>query len=483
MNVSNSSWGVFNVTGRPRVIIAGAGLGGLTLAALLHKAGVSFELLERSEDVKQLGSAIALGPSTAPLLRQLGIYEEFKKISKPTRHVDVITDDDEPVYNMDIEWLEEATGYGTYITPRPELYDLLWRQIPRENVRLGKKVVSFDQDYQDVIARCSDGTIYHGDILVGADGALSAVRQHLYKILKEQKKLPKSDDAPLPYRCVCLVGQTEVLNPEEFPDLKQEYCKDYSIVGTEKKFSWCTFTTKENTLCWMVFEFLDQETSRDEDSHDYSEWGPGAAEAMCNQVRDFKVPGGKDGKQLTIGDLIDRTPKDHISKVTLEEKLYETWSSGRTVLLGDACHKLVPSSGQGAAIAMQDAVTLANWIASMDSWSVYYHLDPAFKEYRAERYPAVQNEFETSQGFTSILGKDLRSVTTRAVLKWLPDWVWKRIITSMAIIRPQASFLPLIEDKPSLKPAPQPSLGKTLAIRKQQAEQAEVPRARAVAAV
>lgn len=54
------------------------------------------------------GSAIALGPSTAPLLRQLGIYEEFKKISKPTRHVDVITDDDEPVYNMDIEWLEEA---------------------------------------------------------------------------------------------------------------------------------------------------------------------------------------------------------------------------------------------------------------------------------------------------------------------------------------------------------------------------------------
>ncbi|KAG0035398.1 hypothetical protein BGZ82_005290 [Podila clonocystis] len=476
MNVSNSSWGVFNNTGRPRVIIAGAGLGGLTLAALLHKAGVSFELLERSEDIKQLGSAIALGSSTAPLLRQLGIYEEFKAISKPTRHVHVVTDDDEPVYNMDIEWLEEATGYGAYITPRPELYDLLWRQIPHENVRLGKKIVSFDQDSQDVIVRCSDGTIYHGDILVGADGAHSAVRQHMYKILKEQKKLPSSDDAPLPYSCVCLVGQTEVLNSEEFPDLKEEYCKDYSVVGTEKKFSWCTFTSKQQTVCWMIIEFLDQETSRDEDSHSNSEWGPGAAEAMCNEVRNFKVPGSTDGKQLTIGDLIDRTPKDRISKVTLEEKLFETWSHGRTVLLGDACHK-------GAAIAMQDAVTLANWIGSMDSWSIYFDLDPAFKEYRAERYPVVKGELETSQAFTNILGKDLRSVATRAVLKWLPAWVWKRIITSMAVVRPQASFLPLIEDKSSLKPAHQPSLEKTLALLKQQAEQAEEPRARAVAAV
>lgn len=73
-------------------------------------------------------------------------------------------------------------------------------------------------------------------------------------------------------------------------------------------------------------------------------------------------------------------------------------------------------------------------------------------------------------------------MATRAALKWLPAWVWKRIITSMAVIRPQASFLPLIEDKPSLKPAYQPSLEKTLAILKQQAEQAEEPRARAVAA-
>lgn len=96
----------------------------------------------------------------------------------------------------------------------------------------------------------------------------------------------------------------------------------------------------------MVIEFLDQETSKDDDSRDNSEWGPGAAEAMCSQVRDFKIPGGKDGKQLTIGDLIDRTPKDRISKVSLEEKLFETWSHCRTVLIGDGKHDVISVTGQ-----------------------------------------------------------------------------------------------------------------------------------------
>lgn len=54
---------------------------------------------------------------------------------------------------------------------------------------------------------------------------------------------------------------------------------------------------------------------------------------MCKEVRDFPVPGGNG--QLVLGDLIDRTPKEYISKVMLEEKLFDTWYGGRTVLLGD----------------------------------------------------------------------------------------------------------------------------------------------------
>lgn len=137
--------------------------------------------------------------------------------------------------------LTHTFSYGcrAYVISRPDLYDLLLRQIPKENIRLGKKVMSFLQNKDGVMVRCSDNSTHHGDILVGADGAYSAVRQHLYKLLKEKKELPTSDATTMPYGCVCLVGQTEVLDVEEFPDLESEICQLYSVLGIQNMCTVC----------------------------------------------------------------------------------------------------------------------------------------------------------------------------------------------------------------------------------------------------
>lgn len=81
--------------------------------------------------------------------------------------------------------------------------------------------------------RYNDNKTHHGDILVGADGAYSAVCQHLYKVLKAKNLLPASGEGDLPFNCVCLVGQTEVLDLEEFPDMKLAHSKFNSVLGTE----------------------------------------------------------------------------------------------------------------------------------------------------------------------------------------------------------------------------------------------------------
>ncbi|KAG0339380.1 hypothetical protein BG000_002241 [Podila horticola] len=436
---------------KPKVLIAGAGIGGLTLALLLHKANVPFLVLERANEIKPLGAAFVLGPSVAGLLSQLGIYDEFVTMGKPQMKMNILDEDLKLQFANDFSHIKDVAGTGYYSFARPDLHDLLWRHTPRENIHLGKKIINYDDDSEGVLVRCADGSSYRGHILVGADGAYSAVRQHMFKAIKAKRPLPPSDDVAPPFGCICLVGQTEVLDPEDFPRLKSETCDANSVLGVENM---CTF--------------LDKESSKDDQSFRIDEWGPEATEAMCKEVRTFKVPGGKEDKVLTIGDYIDRTPKDLISKVMLEEKVYETWSSGRAVLLGDACHKMNPCGAAGAVTAMHDAVTLANWISTLRFPSMT-DLDQVFKEYRAERYPVAKEAFETSQMFAKMAGKTLMAVFVRSSMKRVPSWLWKRLLIKMSQARPQCSFLPLVEDKGEVKPLLQPSLHKTLSLAKQQA--------------
>lgn len=120
---------------------------------------------------------------------------------------------------------------------RPQFYGLLQRHMPKEYVHVGKKIVSMDQNDEGVVLRFSDGTEARGDILIGADGAYSAVRQGLYAKLKEAKKLPPSDALPLPFSTICLVGQTLPITTEQFPDLTRQECVFRRIVGTDKMYS------------------------------------------------------------------------------------------------------------------------------------------------------------------------------------------------------------------------------------------------------
>ncbi|KAG0040535.1 hypothetical protein BGZ83_002507, partial [Gryganskiella cystojenkinii] len=346
---------------RPEVIIVGAGLGGLTLGILLERAGVPYKILERASTVKPLGSALSLAANLAPMFRQLGIYEKIVAASKAKHAIRQYSD--QGVFSDGFDFTPDTAfgGSDTYILPRPLFYDILYEQVPKEKILHNKRVVSIFNGDLGVRVECTDSSVYEGSILVGADGAYSPVRQGMYKQLKRDNKLPPSDNQPLPYDCICLVGQTEALDPEEFPSLKEASCAFDVTNSLETPYKWVTFTTKQNTICWMVLQFLTEESSKEHSTFRNSEWSGEAALVMAKEVKAFPAHIG-DGKLATLGDLIDRTPKDLISKVVLEEKVFKTWHALRTVLIGDACHKLNPAAGAGAVSAIQDAVCLANWI-------------------------------------------------------------------------------------------------------------------------
>lgn len=185
-------------------------------------------------------------------------------------------EDLKPLYSMEYEFIESVYGpkrrsfyryglcqtwqltllflphprcnYGQYLISRPDLYNILWRQIPRANIILGKKILAFQQSSKGVRIECSDNTAYHGDILVGADGAYSAVRQTMYKELKADKKLPRSDNTGLPFGCICLVGQTMPLNPNEFPALQSNICDFNSVLGSDSRCTVCVLNAHDTNI-------------------------------------------------------------------------------------------------------------------------------------------------------------------------------------------------------------------------------------------
>ncbi|KAF9126823.1 hypothetical protein BGW39_006327 [Mortierella sp. 14UC] len=432
---------------RPKVLIVGAGLGGLTLGAILEKTNIPYEIFERAHKVKPLGSGITLNATVAPLLRQLGLWDEFVAMSNVVDTIQMGNEKREIQFTITsyFEDAEKRFGAATRLLARPDLYDLFLKQVPKERIHFGKKILTTKQGDNGILIRCSDGTEYEGDILVGADGAHSAIRQNLYSQLKKEGKLPASDDASLPFSTVCLVGHTKPLSPEEIPILASDKCE------------WGLYTTVHKRICWSVAQFLDSESSKENDSFRNSEWGPEAAGAMCEQVRDFPVYVGGD-KKLTLGDLIDWSDKEYISKVMLEEKVLNTWYGCRTVLIGDACHKFNPSGGAGAVNAMHDATVLANYINALPFHPVVSEIKHAFEQYRSDRIEWAEKAYTSSRTIQSFVAKGVKPMINRFVVRNMPEFVKRKVTEQMYSCRPQGAFLPLDKTETLVKAVPQPSL-------------------------
>ncbi|KAG0070031.1 hypothetical protein BGZ90_012783 [Linnemannia elongata] len=392
----------------PHVMIVGAGLAGLLLAILLDKAGIPYEIYERAKQVKPLGAVMTLNAGVFPALEQLGLYEELVKLSLPVTWTSVYHGDMTEIITLKTK-LADVIGYDHIVFPRPEFYNLVLSRVPREKIHFSKKVMSMEQNKEGVMIRCSDGTTYHGDILVGADGAYSGVRQALYKRLEKAGTLPTSDLDELTKGYICMVGTTEPLDPEQYPGVNSEDANINQIISKDSLYSWSAFSVPGNRICWNVKLQLSLEEST-EHRFKNSEWGPQSNEAMIKEVRDFLIPFGDN----TLGDLIDATPRENISKVFLEDKLFDTWNHGRTVLIGDG-------------------LELSDISATLD-------------QFKNERYVKVKAQYEASKTNARLIyGQTyLERFMRMIVFNWLPESVKMKGAYRGVEFRPQASFLPQI---------------------------------------
>ncbi|KAF9187719.1 hypothetical protein BGZ50_001780 [Haplosporangium sp. Z 11] len=389
---------------------------------------------------------MSINVNILPVFEQLGLYDELMKISFISPGMHVYNENMKKIAYRGNEGIKELVGYDYVVFSRPRLYDLLLQQLPQEKVHFGKKVLSVKHPSTGGIAiTCSDNSSYFGDILVGADGAYSAVRQSLYRNLEETKELPFKDSQGLKIGYMTMVGTTDPLDDATYEHLKDNFTHFSFIIGKGKPYTWSTFTVPGKCICWGVQMQLTAASAEDR-SFRNTEWGSEGNEAMIKEIYNFVTPYGP------LGQFIDKTPRDRISRVFLEEKMFETWHHGRAVLIGDAAHKMLPSAGQGAVNAMQDAVILANCIYDIANDASSENVTSAFEDFKTQRYPHVQQQFDASKIMAKTWGE---RVLRHIVFGYLPQSILHRDTIKAAAYRPQCNYLPLTPNHGTCSVLPQ----------------------------
>ncbi|KAG0355112.1 hypothetical protein BC939DRAFT_470127 [Gamsiella multidivaricata] len=501
-----------------KVLIAGASFGGVTLAILLERANIAYEVFEASPGVSPIGGAVVLGPTVMPLLEQLGLLRKVQEISKPIKTMHLVQEGMKRIGEIDLSDHKEQTGYDSLVATRSELLAALTTQIPSHKIHFSKQIVSFSANKNEVVIRCADDTNYTGEILVGADGAFSRIRELLYRQVAKKGILPRNDalataaDAAVAMAStvhgiesdhedtsaegellqgghVSLVGVTQPLDAEMLPILQDADSRSDTVIGDHTPHSWSYFTVPGNRICWAVNMQLDDLTLQEQhvrtppksppsptpssissfsafstssaESHLSPELGWETEELGTNKLgkllrsedcRSFQTPLGK-----TLGDLIDATPKENIARALTEQTLFETWHHGRTVLIGDACHRMLSNAAhQGAVNAIQDAVVLGNLIHDLPSASPG-NLVEIFKDFQADRYPHIKAQMHmnikvgklmSAQSWTEAL---MRKFLVRYMSRIYQHFCDDKILAD----RPQATFLPLIDSRGHVHAHPQ----------------------------
>lgn len=313
-----------------KVLIGGAGLGGLAAAACLMDAGHEVEVFERTGVLAEVGAGIQISPNAARVLRHIGVLDAVAAVAaRPVEYRFRLFDSGAVLQSIPLgPSFEERHGVPYLTVHRADLMEILVEAVRRRDpaaVRLGQEVTGYTREADKVHLHLADRAV-SGDVLIAADGVRSTIRAAMLGAT------PARHTGQAAWRV--LLAREDVGEGTETVDI---------WVGPGRHA--VTYPLRNGELVNFVGA-VRHEAGEDES------WT--TARPWAELDADFS------GWHRFVRQLIEAADRNACYRWALyDREPIETWTDGPVALMGDAAHPTLPYMAQGAAMALEDAAVLA----------------------------------------------------------------------------------------------------------------------------
>ncbi len=337
---------------KTRIAVVGAGLGGMTVAGFLQRAGFDVGIYEQAPAFSRIGAGIILSSNVMKVLRRLGIEQMIIDVGiKPDSYISRAWDTGETMYKIEFDAASEVRFGAPYLNiHRGDLHAALEKGVAPGSIAYNHRLLTLEETSSAIRLVFDNGVKVDADIVIGADGINSKVREFLLGTE------PPRFAGAVAHRAIF---QTEALRGFKIPDCTKWWGRDRHIlvyfmtsrrdevyvIGVAPRSSWDSNTAS-------------LPSSRADLIADFANFHP-------DLLRVLEVT-----TDVTLWPIYDRERHDR-------------WSGGRIVMLGDSVHPMRPYMAGGGAMAIEDGAILARCLAQFDNPA------EAFRWFEATRFERV----------------------------------------------------------------------------------------------
>lgn len=347
------------MTKRPKALIIGGGIAGPVTGILLKQAGIDAEVFEAWPYSTGIGGGLQIAPNGMHVLAEIGLADEMIARGSVAESFDFYSQSGDRLGSVNRN-MKARFGQPAVNMCRATLNEMLVNKAWCENVelRFEKRLVRIeDRADQPIAAHFADGSSAEGDFVIGADGVHSAVRGH---VIPDGPKpfdtgligfggfVPRSviEQSPIGRRVVTTFGQSGFFG-----------------------YGFCSSDPDAGVMWWST------QPSHGVDAATYRAM---SQDQLRQHLRNFHA-----GWHDPIARILDAAENIVVTD-TLDVATLPTWSRKRTLLIGDAAHATSPHAGQGASLALEDAMRLGRLMQDRQDLSL------TFRNFEAERRPRAE---------------------------------------------------------------------------------------------